>query len=299
MLGIPLPGLLFLTALASPPGAAQGSDESPTIDTGRVSLSRSSLYYEAAGAGPTVILLHAAYLDRRMWDDQFAFLARSHRVIRYDARGFGRSGPADAPYSPVEDLEAILDSLGLARATLVGSSFGGTTAVDFTIAHPDRVDGLVLVGSGLSGYAWPPDSLQEPWRVEARTALVRGDTTGVARAWLHSTYLKPASEHAALAARLLALLGDNVAFWRVLLRHGEGFDTAPAPPALGRLGRIRSPTLIIIGGRDAPPVRAIAEILLHQIPGARQVRFPAAGHLPNLEQPRVFTWLLVSFLDKL
>jgi pimeloyl-ACP methyl ester carboxylesterase len=74
-----------------------------------------------------------------MWDPQFARLAREHRVIRYDLRGFGGSGSADTPFRHDEDLGTLLDSLRLDRVSLVGASGGGRVAIDFTLAHPQRV----------------------------------------------------------------------------------------------------------------------------------------------------------------
>jgi hypothetical protein len=79
------------------------------VDSGTVTVNGTTLFYEAAGHGSVVVLLHAGNLDRRVWDPQFLPLAREHRVIRYDQRGYGRSGPADAPYRHHEDLRALLD----------------------------------------------------------------------------------------------------------------------------------------------------------------------------------------------
>jgi 3-oxoadipate enol-lactonase len=267
-----------------------------TVDTGRVAIPGSSLYYEAAGAGAPVILLHAGYLDRRMWDDQFLRLARSYRVIRYDARGLGRSGPADAPYSSFEDLSALIRALKLTRVTLIGASLGGAASLDLAVTHPELVDRLVLVGPGLSGYAWPRESLDQPWRVEARAALAKADTVGVAAAWLHSGYLLPASEQPGLAARLSTLLGENVGFWKGLLRHPGGYDTVPSPPALPRLGAVRAPTLLIVGSRDVRDIQQIADTLRRRLPNVTSVVFQGTGHLPNMEQPDRFTATVLEFL---
>ncbi len=259
----------------------------------------SSLYYEAAGTGTPIVLLHAGYLDRRMWDDQFLMFAQTHRVIRYDARGLGRSGPADVPYSSFEDLYALVRALRLKRVTLVGVSLGGATSIDFAVVHPELVEKLVLVGPGLSGYAWPPVDLEEPWRVEARAALARGDTVGVAIAWVHSAYLLPAAKDSALADKLKTLLADNVEFWKGLLRHHEGYDTEPAPPAIGRLGTIHAPTLLILGSRDVVQIHDIVDSLQAKLPQARTVVFQGAGHVPDMEQPARFSATVLAFLDTL
>ena len=81
-------------------------------------------YYELAGRGPAVVLVHAGIADSRMWDGQFEALAAAHTVLRYDLRGFGRTPPAPGPFDHAGDLRALLDALGLARVALVGCSQG-------------------------------------------------------------------------------------------------------------------------------------------------------------------------------
>lgn len=291
--------LVAVVAVACSPrgGPATSRTAALAVDTGRVVVPGSSLYYEAAGSGAPVILLHAGYLDRRMWDDQFLLFARSHRVIRYDARGLGRSGPADVPYSSFEDLLSLIRALKLKRVTLIGASLGGAASIDLAVVHPELIAKLVLVAPGLSGYSWAPADIDESWRVEARAALSRGDTTGVAVAWAHSGYLLNASRDSALAAKLRMLLTDNVGFWKGLLRHHEGYDTEPAPPALGRLGTVRAPTLLIVGGGDITDIHHIIDTLRVRLPQAMTIVFQGVGHLPNMEQPARFSATVLEFLD--
>jgi 3-oxoadipate enol-lactonase len=291
--------LCFALAIAAcdRSSSAVRSGAAAVVDSGRVAVPGSSLYYEAAGAGAPVILLHAGYLDRRMWDDQFLRFARSYRVIRYDARGLGRSGAADTPYSSFDDLHALIRALKLTRVTLIGASLGGAASLDFAVIHPELVDRLVLVGPGLSGYAWPPEDLDQPWRVEARAALAKADTVGVAQAWLHSGYLLPASQQPPVAAKLRTLLAENVGFWKGLLRNPGGYDTAPSPPALTRLGAVRAPTLLIVGSRDVRDIQQIADSLHQRLPTVTTVVFQGAGHLPNMEQPDRFSTTVLDFLQ--
>lgn len=113
------------------------------------------LYYEEAGVGPAVVLIHGFTLDTRMWDDQFLPLAQGFRVIRYDLRGFGCSViPTDAPYSHVENLRALLDELGIRQAHLVGLSKGGGVALDFALTYPQRALSLALIDTVLGGHVW-------------------------------------------------------------------------------------------------------------------------------------------------
>src|SRR5262245_29398617 len=87
-----------------------------------------------------------------MWAPLAGRLAPAHRVVRYDLRGYGESTPPVSSFAHHDDLVGLLDALELDRATLVGCSFGGAVAIDTALAHPDRVEALVLLGSALSGY---------------------------------------------------------------------------------------------------------------------------------------------------
>ncbi len=283
---------LFLAVGALHAGHAQALQ---TVDTGRVDLPGSSLFYEAVGHGTPIVLLHASSLDRRMWDPQFLTLADSFRVIRYDAEGHGRSGLRSGPVDHSRDLLALIEALGIPRVILVGCSLGGATAIDFALLHPERVNRLVLVSSGVSGYQWPKESLDVPWRVAARAAARRADTVGIARAWLQSDYFAAARANPVLAARLDSLLADNVGAWKAVLRSGNQ-DTVFAGPALGRLAQIKVPTLIVVGTRDVVDIQRIADTLQAGIPAAHKITLEGVGHLPNLERPAEFERLLRAFL---
>ena len=109
--------------------------------------------YEVAGAGYPLVLMHASFLDTRMWDSQAEVFARRYTVIRYDARGHGRSAPPSGqPYARSDDLKSLLDFLGVPRACLLGLSMGGAVAVDFALAYPECTSVLILVNAGLGGF---------------------------------------------------------------------------------------------------------------------------------------------------
>src|SRR5438270_10481819 len=104
--------------------------------TGFADVNGSRLYYEMMGEGHPLVLIHGGYMDRRMWDDQFAAFAEHYQVIRYDVRGFGKTELPQAPYSDRQDLYDLLQALGVTKTLLLGLSLGGEVAIDFTLEHP-------------------------------------------------------------------------------------------------------------------------------------------------------------------
>ena len=94
-------------------------------DSGYVEVNDGRIFYESAGQGPTIIMIHDGLLHRETWNDQFGVFARNHRVIRWDRRGYGRSDVPKAPYSDLEDLHRLVKTLKVDRATLIGCSAGG------------------------------------------------------------------------------------------------------------------------------------------------------------------------------
>ena len=263
-------------------------------DTGFVAVSGGRLYYESIGSGPTVVLLHGGNLDCRMWDEQLPILRSHFRVIRYDARGFGRSGPADTVYQAHTDLYALLQQLAVGRVSLVGLSLGGRIAIDFALNHPDMVDKLVLAGPGLSGWRdWSAEDTT--WHLTARRAGHARDSIGMAMAWLTSDYMRPAMEQPQLATRLRLMAADNATYWMGLFRHGD-LEREADPPALGRLSAMRAPTLLLVGDRDSPVIRVIVDTLASRIHTSAVVVIRGSGHMVNMERPADFNRVVLHFL---
>ena len=302
-LSVPVTCLLAALGIGCSPSPQRASSNNESeraarVDTGHIAVPGGALYYEAAGNGATLVLLHPAFMDGRIWDPQFAVLARTNRVIRFDARGMGRSTAVRDTVRRVADLDTLLRALHAGPLTLVGNSLGGGTAIDFALAHPDRMRGLMLVGTGLGGYTWTPESEQDPWRVAARAALARGDTVAVARSWLKSEYLAAAARQPVVAAKIDTLLAENVGYWKGRLRHGD-LDPDPDPRSIKRLGEIRVPTLAIVGSEDTPDMHRIADTLRARIPGARLVVMQGVGHVPSVERPEELLRLIQQFLAQL
>ncbi len=126
----------------------------------------------------------------------------------------------------------------------------------------------------------------------------RGDTVGIARAWLLTYYLAATVRNRSVAAKIDTLLVDNVDYWKHVLQTGD-LDPGPDPHAIERLGEIRVPTLVVIGDADTRDLQRIADTLRAGIPQAQLVVLPGVGHIPSLERPADITRLLEEFLATL
>ena len=120
--------------------------------SGFVPVQGGKIYYEVEGDGHPLLLIHGGLGSLRMWDEQVPAFSERYRVIRYDTRGFGRTETEDVEFSNRADALAVLDHVGAASAFVIGQSRGGMIALDLAIEHPERVDALVSVASGIGGY---------------------------------------------------------------------------------------------------------------------------------------------------
>jgi 3-oxoadipate enol-lactonase len=278
----------FLVLCVARGAAFARSPERPA--SGFAEVNGTKLYYEAMGTGPAVVLVHGGLVDSRLWDDQMKPLARRFRVVRYDLRGFGRSAPATESFSPLEDLRGLLDFLKIERASLVGLSLGGIIAADFALEHPERVERLVLVGAGLRGDKQPPPADA----AKAAEALDRG-AEAFADATMTRGLYKAVRPGTAAYTRLRRMLLDN---FEAPATRRSGSAVYPDPPTAERLGSIKAPTLVVIGGEDAPNLKNIGDTLASRIHGARKVTIPGSSHHPPVEKPKELNRALLDFLNR-
>jgi pimeloyl-ACP methyl ester carboxylesterase len=249
-------------------------------------------YYEVAGQGSPVVFIPGFTLDTRMWDDQFDVFAERHRAVRYDLRGTGRSDPPKGPYSYGDDIEALLDHLGIDRAHLVGLSLGGGIAIDFALTHGARVRSLVLVAaSAVAGYPWAKEI--DDWFVEIGAAARRGDMEEAKRLWLATGWFTSAMTNPRTAAKLREIMGDYSG-WHLAHKNPV---VRPAPPANDRLQDVAAPTFIVTGALDTAFYNLpLAEHLAASIPGSRSLTISGAGHMLNMEAPMAFNTAALAFL---
>jgi 3-oxoadipate enol-lactonase len=267
------------------------------VRSGSLDLSDGALYYEVAGEGPVVTLIHPGLWDSRTWDPQVpVLLEAAFRVVRYDVRGYGRSSRLTGePYSHVRDLAALLDFLDVPLTTLVGCSMGGAIAIDFTLEHPDRVVALVVVASGLGGFE--PLEEEEDWwesmNVPIEEAIEAGDLERAEE--LRLKVWAPLGTKDEAGRRIRQIAFDNIHE----LTMDESAEEELDPPAARRLGEIDVATLVMIAEHDPPFMRRTGDLIARGILGAQKLEIEGTDHVVNLRRPVEFDAALLAFLDEL
>jgi pimeloyl-ACP methyl ester carboxylesterase len=269
--------------------------------TGYVEVNGAQLYYEIAGSGPAVALLHFGIGDSRAWDDQFPVLAERYTVVRYDYRGFGKSSMPPGEYSQRADLDGLLTALGIGTVALVGVSMGGGLTMDYALEHPDRVTALVPVGAAPSGGKPTAEQEAEMERIfapveEAEKAddIERANDIEV-HIWVDGINRTPEQVPADVREKVRMM---NLESWRRQDELKQGKPQPLDPPAATRLGEIRVPALVIVGDEDLPDLIGAADIMAAVIPGAQKAVMHGTAHAPNMEKPDEFNRLVLDFLGQ-
>ncbi len=269
------------------------------IESGFLHAEGARLYYEVAGRGHPLLLIHAGVADHHMWDDQFPVFAERYRTIRYDTRGFGKSVTEDVPFANAQDVADLLDHLDVDRAHVIGVSRGGQIAIAFALDHPQRVSALIPVAAGVGGYQdtkepederllWP--ALEALWEAKEFETLADREV----KVWVDGPRQPEDRVDSRIREKVRRMILDTYR------GHTTGGQPQPQkPPAIGRLHEIRVPTLVIVGDLDTHSVQQVADILAQRIPGARKVVFPGTAHMLTMERPAEFNRVVLEFLDAL
>ncbi|HJU42260.1 MAG TPA: alpha/beta fold hydrolase [Vicinamibacterales bacterium] len=252
-----------------------------SVRTGKTST---GIAYDVQGNGPVVILISGSNLDRRMWNHEAAWLSKTHTVVRYDLRAHGQSDTVTAPFTMLGDLIDLMDTLKIQKAALIGLSAGSAIALDAALAHPDRVERIVLAGPAPSGYV---AKRPLPFLNDMFVALKAGDYKKVSEVLLATSVFASPPDQQPLVRQMVT---ENDRIWTVKREL-----MLPPQPAVDRLGSVRVPTLVVIGDKDEFQ-REPAELLAVGIPGARIVRIAGGGHLLNLTSPAEFQSAVAAFL---
>lgn len=249
------------------------------------------LYCETAGSGNALVFIHGFSLDLRMWDDQFEYFGKSFRAVRYDVRGFGKSSIPESRYSHADDLAAVLRHLDIGRAALVGLSMGGAIALNFAVANPAMTGPMVLADSSIG--AIQPSREAVSFGKRHASPVERTDyVNGIKSLWLDDDIFKPAFEDEVIKGRIFRMVRDYSGYhWLYENPVGRCDERY-----IDGIRNISSPVLILLGSRDVPKHRTIAEFLQTNIRGSCLVRLQGAGHMSNMELPGEFNRVVMDFL---
>jgi pimeloyl-ACP methyl ester carboxylesterase len=255
------------------------------------------LYFEVHGHGPPLVLVMGIGYDSTLWTlAQVPALSQSFQVVIFDNRDVGRSSRAAGAYAiadMADDVAGLMDALDLERAHVLGLSMGGLIAQEVALRHAGRLDRLVLSGCG----AAPARAAFDP--IRSWSWLKAHDATGEVFATQQFCWLFSAAflRNADAVQQTIAMLSSNPnpigadAYDRQAQAYLEH-------DALGRLGGVRAPTLVVVGEQDLLTPPWTCEEVATRIPGARLevIRGSGSSHLVALERPDDFNALVTSFL---
>jgi 3-oxoadipate enol-lactonase len=253
-----------------------------------------TLAYDLRGRGSPLVLIQGVGVGRWGWEPVADRLARRFQVITIDNRGIGASDAPSGHYSTrmmADDVLAVLDHAGIQRASLVGTSLGGMIAQELALAHPERVDRLVLVATIPGGPRSRPMLLGTTYLFASAPFMT---SKAKLREFVNKT-LGPQTlrRRPKVARRLVARKlahPQSESAWRAQTAAGMLFNP------LGRQRRIIQPTLVVQGTADQVVAPGNADVLAGLLPNARVQRFEGAGHLLYCEQPKRFVRVVTDFL---
>ena len=256
----------------------------------KIKINDIEIHYEVSGTGPWVTLAHSLATDLTLWDELTEVLAQHFTVLRYDARGHGRSSAPEGDYSfplLVDDLVGLLDALKIGRTRFVGLSMGGMLGQHFAIAYPDRFDRLAIVSS--TSHV-PPEarSLWDERIAVARAQGMQAHVESTLARWFTAPYRQAYPEvDARIGALIAATPVAGFAGWGAAICTLDVTD---------QLFAVRAPTLVVVGAEDAGTPPSASQAIAAAIPGARLEIIPQASHQLVIEQAETFIRLLLEFL---
>lgn len=243
-----------------------------------------------AGEGRDLVILHSLLADRHAFDPVLPALTAKHRVTLINLPGFHGSQPTplallDAYVAAIEDG---FDEFKIAKdAVLIGNGFGGTVALAFGLAHPERISKLVL-SDAAAGF--PPEGCQQFALMAQKVAESGlGAVAGIAAQRVHSPdYLKAHPE--AVEQRKEVLLGIDPKAFAAACRILQESNLVPL------LHHLRVPTLVVCGALDQATPPPLNKQIADKVAGAKYVELPNCGHCPPLEQPEAFLKAIGEFV---
>lgn len=260
----------------------------------RAEIDGLEIYYEEHGAGEPVVLLNGILMSTQAWVLQRRVLATRYRCVLHDFRGQLQSARPDGPYrmeQHAHDLAALLDHLGIERAHVIGTSYGGEVGMIFAYTYPERVRSLAVIASvshvepllRQQVAVWAETARRDPGRLYD---VVAADSFSSGFLAAHPEALEQGRER---------LRGYDPAFFRAFAGLVDAFA---ALEIRERLAEIAAPTLVLCGEEDALKPVAYSRRIAQEIPEAEFFVIPAAGHAVVIEHAEAVNAALLGFLAR-
>jgi CubicO group peptidase (beta-lactamase class C family)/pimeloyl-ACP methyl ester carboxylesterase len=270
--------------------------EETDLKKGYLDIGDAKLYYEELGKGEPLILLHGHSLDHNMWQPQFREFAKTHRVINYDLRGYGKSSmPVEGKeFLHAEDLLKLMNELHIEKAHLVGLSLGGTIAADFVALHQDRILSATLASGDVFDFLVGPST---PW-TEATLAKRKLEIEAYKKKGIDANKREWFNKLSVRNGKVIEHIRRPL--WEMIYKW-DAWQPLHAEPRLvlgsdlvTRLKEVNViiPIMVLTGDADA----GIKNKFIESVPSAKQVFVTGAGHMSNMENPEGFNKAVLKFL---
>ncbi len=258
-------------------------------------------YYEQAGQGPSLVFVHGAFADARIWEPQWQHFSSSHHLLRYDLRGHGRTGASNRDHycmsTFADDLDALLDALEIASPIVCGLSWGGSIVQAFAVRSPARLKALILAGSAVSIRLTRTDKLLcdvlfPRWAMLLTIKSIRVENFTRFSLWLArltrgAQWLSRDEAFGEYLKQCMLQMDrrEYIKIWEAIY----GFNLLP-------LERITCPTLVLNGAHESSNTFRHTREILRRVPQADSQVIPGACHAMNWENPKGFNEYVEEFL---
>ena len=266
---------------------------------GMISEGKLRVHYQIHGSGAPLVFLHAGFQDLKMWNQQVAYFSRYNKVIALDLPGHGGTKGVDTSLLVQDVLRIFLDSLHIKTASFAGLSIGAACVVDFVLAYPERVEKVILVSPGLSGWAevLKMDTVSQTCFAKMGRADSTGNFDSIATCFTNVWCVGPGRRPSAVNP-----YARNYVFRTTLAnlqQHPEDnrWPQLAKPPASLRMAQWKKPLLIIVGDEDIPFIVSVSIWMHNTIRDSKRVVISHTAHMLNMERPLDFNQTIQRFLN--
>lgn len=258
------------------------------------------LWYEEAGAGAPIVLVHEFAADHRSWEMQMRHFGQRYRCVSYSARGYP---PSDVPeqvsrYSQeraTDDILAVMDHLGIDKAHVVGLSMGGFATLHFGFRHPGRARSLVVAGVGYGAEKDQQSRFRSEVEVVSRSLLEEGMAAFAEKYAYGPTRVQFENKDPRGFAEFRQTLAEHSALGSANTQIGVQGQRPSLYDLIAEMRAITIPTLVLTGDEDWPCLQP-ALLMKREIASAALAVMPNCGHTINLEDPDQFNRIVGDFI---